>query len=311
MKNETRSRGFTLIELLVVIAIITVLLALLLPAVQSAREASRRISCRNNMKQIVLAMHNYHDQYLAFPFQSTRVGPRHNWCTFLLPHIEQSNLQDRYDWNHSWNDPVNAEVIKVPLSVYMCPSSPEGRGRLDVGVSLSGQRSVSAPTDYASPVGVAGSAFTSGLIPLSSIGSGLSVPGRCVRIAEVMDGTSNTLMYVEDAGRPNHYIASGKGPANIRLFCGNFSVTNGRVLGSGWADIRNAIPLHSFARDGLSCPGPCAINCTNNNEAFSFHPGGVNIGFADGHVRFVSENIDIQIYAALITKDAGEVIGEF
>ena len=308
MKNETRLRGFTLIELLVVIAIIAILIALLLPAVQSAREAARRISCCNNMKQIVLAMHNYHDQYLRFPFASTRLeGLRHNWGAFLLPHLERTNLEDRYDWNH----PVNREVIKVPLPVYMCPSSPEGTGRIDVAPS----GETTAPTDYAPVIGIASSAFTSGLIPESSRGvgifSGVPVPDRCVRIAEVTDGTSNTLMFVEDAGRPNFYIASGKGPANNSLRCGNYSVMNGRVLGSGWADYKNAVPLHSFARDGLSCPGPCAINCTNNNEAFGFHPGGINIGFADGHVRFVSENIDIQIYAALITKDADEVIGEF
>ena len=118
-------------------------------------------------------------------------------------------------------------------------------------------------------------------------------------------------MYVEDAGRPNFYVKTGKGPNSNTPGGGNFPVINGRVRGSGWADPANSVPLHTFTRDGLSVPGPCPINCTNTNEAFSFHTGGMNAGFADGRVRFVSENIDIKVYAALITRNSGEVIGEF
>jgi prepilin-type N-terminal cleavage/methylation domain-containing protein/prepilin-type processing-associated H-X9-DG protein len=308
-KRQSKQRGFTLIELLVVIAIIAILIALLLPAVQSAREAARRISCTNNMRQLVLSMHNYHDQHRAFPFSQTTVGPTHNWAAFLLPYIEQQNLANTYDWNVSWNHPDNADAIKVPLTMYMCPSTPGGSsGRQDI---LPGTGRVTSPTDYSPPIGIAASAYRLGLIPRSTIGRGVPAPGKCVRVAEVLDGTSNTFMYVEDAGRPNFYIKRGRGPSNNTPGGGNFPVRNGRVRGSGWADTANSVPLHTFTSDGLKVPGPCAINCTNNNEAFSFHTGGINAGFADGRVRFVSENINIAIYAALITRAAGEVIGEF
>ena len=115
MSPRRRHRGFALIELLVVIAIIAILIALLLPAVQQAREAARRISCTNNMRQLVLSMHNYHDQHRAFPFSRTTTGPIHNWAAYLLPYIEQKNLAETYDWNVSWTHANNRDAIKVPL----------------------------------------------------------------------------------------------------------------------------------------------------------------------------------------------------
>lgn len=307
MSNRQKQRGFTLIELLVVIAIIAILIALLLPAVQQAREAARRISCTNNMKQLVLSMHNYHDVHRRFPFSRTTNGPAHNWAAFLLPYVEQQNLAKTYDWNVDWNDPINADAIKVPLTMYMCPSTPGGSGRQDTLPS----GFVTAPTDYSPPVWIADSAYELGLIPTTTTGRGVPAPGKCIRIAEVTDGTSNTLMFCEDAGRPDFYVRGGHGPQNNNPGGGNMSVSNGRVIGSGWADTINSIPLHTFTNDGLSVPGPCAINCTNNNEAFSFHTGGINAGFADGRVRFLAENIHLPTYAALITRASGEVIGEF
>ncbi len=111
----------------------------------------------------------------------------------------------------------------------------------------------------------------------------------------------------EDVGRPQFWTSNGSGPQNNRPGGGNLSVRNGRVRGAGWADPRNPIPLHTFRQDGLRVPGPCPINCTNNNEAFSFHPGGVNAVFADGGVRFLNERIGILTYAAMITRAGGEV----
>jgi prepilin-type processing-associated H-X9-DG protein len=98
------------------------------------------------------------------------------------------------------------------------------------------------------------------------------------------------------------------GPPQNNNGCGNFNVSDGRIRGAGWADTARSIPLHSFTEDGLQCPGPCAINCTNNNEAFSFHQGGINAVYADGSVHFLSENIRIEIYAALLTREGGEVV---
>jgi prepilin-type processing-associated H-X9-DG protein len=127
-------------------------------------------------------------------------------------------------------------------------------------------------------------------------------------VANIRDGTSNTMLILEDAGRPEFWIRKGLGPDENYPGCANADVTNGRVPGAGWAHVGSPFPLHGFTNDGLSCPGPCAINCTNNNEAFSFHPGGVNAVFADGGVRFLSETMKIQTYAALITRAGREVI---
>jgi prepilin-type processing-associated H-X9-DG protein len=128
-------------------------------------------------------------------------------------------------------------------------------------------------------------------------------------MSDILDGTSNTLVFVEDAARPAFYIASGLGPPNNNPGAGNLAVINGRVLGAGWADYVNSIPLHSSQPDGLTMPGPCGINCTNNNEAFGFHPGGVNAVFCDGSVRLVNEGVGLAVYAALITKAGREPIG--
>src|SRR5262245_22766189 len=135
---SNRRRGFTLIELLVVIAIIGVLIALLLPAAQQARAAARRISCKNNLKQLGLAAHLYHDSYKAFPPGATGPMPafnfpqyaglkHHGLGTYLLPFMDQRALASRYDWDASWFDPPNQPVVNTPLSIWQCPSAPGDR----------------------------------------------------------------------------------------------------------------------------------------------------------------------------------------
>src|SRR5690606_14904381 len=128
------------------------------------------------------------------------------------------------------------------------------------------------------------------------------------RIAEITDGTSSTLVFAEDAGRPEFWTSQGRGPDTSYPGGGNLPVVGGRVQGAGWSDRNNPIPLHTFTRDGLHAPGDCAINCSNNNEAFSFHPGGMNSLFADGSVQFLGENIAVSVYAALITRAGGEIL---
>ena len=123
-----RSPGFTLIELLVVIAIIGILLALLLPAVQAAREAARRASCKNNLKQVALALHNYHDTLRCFPPSNAR---GHSWVPFVLRFVEQGNLYDEYHWDVSWDDPLNQPAVNSHLAVVRCPSTPGGAERID------------------------------------------------------------------------------------------------------------------------------------------------------------------------------------
>jgi len=300
-RRQRPGRGFTLIELLVVIAIIAILVALLLPAVQQAREAARRMSCRNNLKQLALAVHNYHDQFNVVVPQ--RIQSRHSWMALLLPHVEQSNLYNIYDFNLPWNNSRNQKAIRQFLSVLHCPSTPSDQSYLyDIG----GGRKASG-TDYGPTSGVASSPFyrpkrsSRGAINANSI----------MRLNTIKDGTANTLLFIEDVGRPQHWVKGRRGPDNSNNGCGNFNVSNGIVKGASWADPNNALPLHGFTYDGLRCPGPCAINCTNNNEAYSFHTGGIVAAFADGHVQMLSENIDYSLYAELITARGGEVLGDF
>jgi hypothetical protein len=127
-----------------------------------------------------------------------------------------------------------------------------------------------------------------------------------VKLKEVRDGTSHTMLVVEDAGRPDHFIRTGRGPLNNDNGC-QAGVRDGVVSGGAWADPKNPIPLHGFRASGLRCPGKCAINCTNNNEAYSFHNGGVQTVLLDGSVHFLNEDLEIHVYAALITREGGEM----
>ncbi len=302
-----RSAAFTLIELLVVIAIIGVLIALLLPAVQKVRESANRTVCQNNLKQIGLALRQYHDLYRAFPPANVS-SPAHNWAAFILPYLEQESLAKKYNWNVNWNAGTNlTQVINVRLALMLCPSTPDA-SRVE---TLSGNHTA-AVTDYGPVAAVEQELVSHHFIPHPPAGKSLlGVP--CAkdgtRMVDIQDGASNTLMITEDAGRPTHWVRGNVlGPPNTHLSCGNDNVTNGKVTGSGWADPANGLPLHGFTNDGSACPGPCAINCTNNNEAFSFHPNGVNAVFVDGSVHFLNQNLPITIYAALVTRDGGEVI---
>src|SRR5262249_26069166 len=149
---------------------------------------------------------------------------------------------------------------------------------------LPGTSLTAAVSDYGPMTGVAkdlweGTAF----IDRMASPKGALEPDRPTRLAEFKDGSSQTILITEDPGRPKHWLRGAKpGPQHSDPGCSNVSVEGGRVTGAGWADPANDFPLHGFSRDGLSCPGPCPMNCTNNNEAFSFHPGGVNAVFADG-----------------------------
>jgi prepilin-type processing-associated H-X9-DG protein len=160
---------------------------------------------------------------------------------------------------------------------------------------------------------VAPAPINAGYVPAKSNTHGAISNDRKVRLADILDGTTHTILVAEDGGRPEFWIRGRRGPETNNPGGGNLSVTDGRVHGAGWANQQNSIPLHGFTEDGLSVPGPCPINCTNNNEAFSFHPGGVQAAFADGSVRFLKEQMPIALYAALITRAAGEPIssGEF
>jgi prepilin-type N-terminal cleavage/methylation domain-containing protein len=294
--------AFTLIELLVVIAIVGVLISLLLPAVQSAREAMRRVQCQNHVRQLGLAFHNYHDTHRWLPPQITK-SPDHAWAVFLFPYYEQHDLQERYDWNNDWDHASNRPVIRTQVALLNCPSTPLSGQRLDYYTG----GFQAATTDYAPPGSISAEAVNAGFLKPRKSLRGLINGSRPTRFVDVFDGLSQTLLLTEDAGRPDFWAGGKPGPANNNPGGGNLAVTNGRVKGAAWADPHNGIPLHGFTHDGLSAPGPCAINCTNNNEAFSFHRGGIVVQLADGANRFLAQQADIEVYASLITFRGSEV----
>lgn len=300
---RTRSRGFTLIELLVVIAIIAILVSLLLPAVQQAREAARRTQCKNNLKQIGLALHNYHDIHRTFPSGWIAVdGGQQNahdglngagWATMILPQIEQGNLYDLFDPNLPITDPGNIVFSTTVIPAFQCPSDPKPE---TWQITEEGTTDVLATLPTANYVGVFGTEEldgcenAAGTAPVSSagqcLGNGFFFHNSSVKLRDVTDGTTNTFMIGERRTDENlGWFTSWPG-----------MVAEGeeafqRILGS--ADHVPNSPAAHF--DDMS----------------SNHVGGAQFCLGDGSVRFVSENIDEGTYKSLATVRGGEVIGEF
>jgi prepilin-type N-terminal cleavage/methylation domain-containing protein len=340
-----RKRGFTLIELLVVIAIIAVLIALLLPAVQQAREAARRTQCKNNMKQMGLALFNYESSHGVFPpARIDLTGPpgpaiyQTSWTTLCLPYFDQTNVYNLYNFNLTWTDPANVPATSTKLSVFVCPSAPSSRVTPAATVLNAGQPWPAAGygfSDYGSMNAVRPAFFLSNNLPVPPMGSvtntanppskskyewdGGLKKNAATRLSDLVDGSSNTLMIVEDAARPQLYRAGL--PASV---AGVSTVKDGW----GWADIQGGYSLDGSTIDGsltgkADCTvpsGPCSLttavapyplNRTNDSEMYAFHVGGGHILLCDGSVKFMSENISAQVLGALATRSGGEVVGEF
>ena len=329
--SRKSSRGFTLIELLVVIAIIAILIALLLPAVQQAREAARRTQCKNNLKQLALAVHNYHDTNNTFPPGYIFAPPNHvtrSALTMILPYIEQGNLYQSID--HSvpmFNGPTgyNATVLAANVAAaatiipaFLCPSSvgnPTDDYMYPAGAFPGGWPSANATwkggrTDYGGTTGVLGT--YANLAYNNNPGgerhgffrqSGAS--GSITRMRDVTDGTSNTFMFGERTGGVKLYYKN-QPAAGLPAILG---LTNG----GSWSDaLAFEHWLGGSLYDGTNNGGPCSM-CTNirGNGFHSFHTGGCQFAMGDGGVRFVSENISQTTFASLITIQKGEVVGEF
>jgi len=302
MATGKLKRGFTLIELLVVIAILAILISLLLPAVQKVREAANRIKCQNNMKQLGLAANQFLAQRNYLPpggwsakgsqNHATRTGmsatqasyATHSYAVFLLAFLEQENLVAKYDYGVSWNAGNNRNVSGTRLAVFLCPSVPQGEGRI---VQKSGFPNGISPTDYSSDYG-----YTGGIVgnpKITSPGScGIMAPNKCYKANEIEDGLSNTLLLSEDAGRP------------MRWDNRTLTSATGNSTGSGWADYDNGYIT------GNDNPAGCHTNCTNNNEVYSFHGSGAIHVMADGSVRMIRASLPITIFFGLISASGGE-----
>ncbi len=300
-------RAFTLIELLVVIAIIAVLIGLLLPAVQSAREASRRAQCLNNLRQIALAMHNYHDAVATFPPgyvsltqgnqpNGAEIGPGWGWGTLLLSQLDQTPLYNLANYSLPTTAPASQTARVTRLTTFLCPSNVGDHGPLTIK-DASGNVLVAdlAPGQY---VGVAGQ-----LEPeeFPAQNNGVFYRNSKIGFRDITDGTSSTLMIGERSQNVADATRVGMIPSGLACNNPSWPVQD--------CEASNVLVL------GHTGPSPDEpwIDVPNNKKAgvddfHSLHAGGCNFAFCDGSVRFIKESINPQVFSYLATRAGGEVI---
>lgn len=366
--NRRRARGFTLIELLVVIAIIAILIALLLPAVQQAREAARRTQCRNNLKQLGLAFHNYHDAYNTWmifrhftvnvPSPTVTAGSIYNaqgWGPGLLPYIDQTAVFNQYNSSVPPWVPVNQPAVRTVIPSFICPSTPRSSNVVNLNIPASGAATYAAgwgsnivyqggANDYVvtekSVGNYRGIAVSAGYTqkgnrnegPLGEFGTTVFASGAqfrggdrplTTRISDVRDGTSNTMMLTEQAGREVFY-AKGKPVGVVTAAPPDIAWTSMTLNCGTWDSPFNTFRHQGSSYDGLVNSGPCGINCNNSRSGgtgsltgsggtyYAFHPGGCHTLLCDGSVRFLNENIAAPALVALISRDEQDgPLGEF
>lgn len=326
LTQQLKSRqGFTLIELLVVIAIIAILIGLLLPAVQKVREAAARAQCQNNLKQLGLALHNYHDPNSGLP---SNIRPdmtstvRVRWATYLLPYIEQGPLFSNVVLTMNWH--TQPTTFGTRLKGFECPSAPNGTivdGAPDTATPWT---PIVANGDYSGFYGVDPALESLGVqAGTAKIDNGAISKTTKLHFNAFTDGLSNTLHLTESAGRPNLYRLG-------KLVSSPAASGFPRVNGGGWCRPASELNvLRGSDAAGTTVPGTSAINVTNgepitaytspsgspdyygtngSGQIYGFHTGGVNALFCDGSVRFLRQNITIATLSAMVTRNAGETI---
>ncbi|HUT92698.1 MAG TPA: DUF1559 domain-containing protein [Thermoguttaceae bacterium] len=334
-------KAFTLVELLVVIAIIGILIALLLPAVQAAREAARRSQCTNNLKQMALALHNYHDVHKVFPRSSYVQIDCSQWegysvHTMILPYVEQGALYDQWKQlyathpnpGNGWNDGHMNPVSRVKIQAFLCPSDNAFGDRAFAGCNYAVcSGSTVQWDDYRNQNGM----FRGQ--------NGLVMPGLEIKFADIKDGSSNTLMASEvrkgnndnTKYEPGNAVLNGTNafaslnvpPTSAELGTfgqgclsgiGTHLSTNGRewIAGLPTQTVFNAAapPNWKFPSCEIGSSG-FAADRDGVYPARSFHPGGVNAALGDASVRFISETIDLTTYQSLGSRAGGETLSNF
>jgi prepilin-type N-terminal cleavage/methylation domain-containing protein/prepilin-type processing-associated H-X9-DG protein len=291
LNQRPRRPAFTLIELLVVIAIIAILIGLLVPAVQKVRAAAARTQCANNMKQIGLALHNYHSSHDGFPPArwTAATGVNHCWATLILPHVEQDNLYRQYNLAANWSSAANdSGVIQTQVKTYICPAATSAPPR--TAANSRGVMDYPAISELYRPNPYA----LNGVPPGDPTYIGVLGNNVKRRVTDILDGSSNTLMVAECAGR-NQVWEMGR--------------QTGSLSQSGaWANPGDIITVGGFNPVTGTIPGPVAVNGCNAQNVYGFHTSSAGGLFADGHVYYLSSTTSIDVLIALTTRSGGEVV---